>query len=1127
MTDEATLRQIRAADPRKSTWVSANAGSGKTRVLTSRVARLLLDGVDPQNVLCLTYTKAAAREMQNRLFRQLGQWAMRDDGALQAELRALGVERALGPGAPAQARTLFARAVETPGGLKIQTIHAFCASILRRFPLEAGVSPRFTEMEDHEAARLRADVLDRMALGPEARWLDGIARYLGDTQLDGFTRHIAGLRAHFQPASDRASLAAVLGVDPAIDLQDLLTRTILPDDLVRLDRLRVLCGTGSTRDGEAAEKLASALSAPKGTERFLALLESVFLTGGAAKEPFTAKIGSFPTKPTRERDPALIAEIEPLMRRVEEARRARVAIAALDRAEALHGFARAFLPLYEMAKQARGLLDFDDLIARTRALLADPDVADWVLFKLDGGIDHILVDEAQDTSPAQWSVIASIAKAFAEGEGARSERLRTIFVVGDKKQSIYSFQGADPATFDTMQADFAARWEAANLPFQPLALEHSFRSSEAIMRAVDMTFTHERRAGLGDPQPHVAFKTHLSGRVDLWPVVEKSASAKDDRDWDDPVDATADSDAEVVLAQTIADEIQRMIREDWIADEMDGAAVRRRVRPGDVLILVQRRSELFAEIIRACKAAGLDIAGADRLRIGGELAVKDIAALLRFLALPEDDLSLAAALRSPLFGWSEQQLFTLAHHRGKGEFLWAALRRQADDHGTTMAVLEDLRERADFLRPYDLIERLLTRHDGRRRLLARLGREAEDGIDALLAQALAFERAAVPSLTGFVSWIDTEDVEIKRQMDGDADEIRVMTVHGAKGLESPIVILPDTAKPHAGHLPDLLRHGDPVLWRPSGSGAPPEIERRKEAEAQAQAEERRRLLYVAMTRAEKWLIVCGYGDTGTGTDSWHAMVAAGLQEAGAEVQDFPTGPGLRLSYGAWNELPAMTFAGPGGADVPMPVFGPLAPETAAPSALSPSGLGGEKVLPGDTGEGDQDIALARGHAMHLLLEHMVLWPEVERKGRGLALLGASAEAAPVLDEAEGLVNEAVALIGAPDLAEIFVPEALTEVGITADLAELGGQRIEGVIDRLIVRPNGVLAVDYKTNRVVPSRPEDTPEGLLRQMGAYRAALLQIYADRPVDVAILWTSTGQLMQLPHAQIMAALQRASFT
>ncbi|SMY07209.1 double-strand break repair helicase AddA [Flavimaricola marinus] len=1130
--NDATLAQVLAADPRTSTWLSANAGSGKTRVLTDRVARLLFDEVEPQNILCLTYTKAAASEMQNRLFGRLGEWAMMSADQLRQQLLELGVEGDLTPDRLRRARTLFARAIETPGGLRIQTIHSFCAGLLRRFPLEAGVSPQFTEMEDRTAALLRADVADSIALDRKAL-ITGVAAHMSGDDFDPLLQAIAGQREVFSRPLDEAALRDVLDLPPALTIDTLIDQTIGPDDLKMLHAIAALCAVGSSNDVKAAAKLQTLpKTGPLGADH-LSLLEGVLLTGPKAKEPFSAKIGSFPTKATQSKAADLMDDLSDLMSRVEEARPLRLGLGALARTQALYAFATEFTARYDAAKLARGFLDYDDLILKARGLLLDPAVAQWVLFRLDGGIDHILVDEAQDTSPTQWDVIRSLTQEFTAGVGARTDRARTIFVVGDKKQSIYSFQGADPEGFDRMREHFRSALTEIDAPFEQRELLHSFRSAFDILRAVDQTFLGPQLDGLGpDAVRHEAFHEALPGRVDLWPPLMADDEDKDDGHWTEPVDKVSSDHEKVQLANHIAASIKRMIREETLPmpGKNGGPVTRRRITAGDFLILVRGRGEkqsvsIFAEVIRACKEAGLPIAGADRVRLGAELAVKDIVALLRFLALAEDDLSLACALRSPLFGWTEQQIYALAQPR-KG-YLWEALRDQADDHPDTMEILNDLRGKADFLRPYDLINRILTRHDGRRRLLARLGPESEDGIDALLSQALGYEKAEVPGLTGFLEWLGSGELDIKRQIGAAEDKIRVMTVHGAKGLEAPIVILPDTAKNRMdGQIRNVLYPADgQTIWAGPADDMPPAVQALKDDLKAAQMREIRRLLYVAMTRAETWLIVCAAGEVGDGDDSWHAMVSDGLAHTGHHEIACPTGIGQRLSDRDWNggELVAVTAEPTDHSTTAPDPLGKILPTVVKPRTVSPSELGGAKVLPGDTPPEDEDDAKARGTLIHLLLEHLPNIGAQDRLTYGQQLVRSVEEAAG-LSDLDTVITDTARLIDSPALAPIFAADALTEVDVTAQVSGFPA-RLHGAIDRLIVTDTTVQAIDYKSNRLVPDDPDKVPEGLLRQMGAYHAMLAEIWPDKQIDVAILWTATGQIMTLPPDLMIAALKRAT--
>ncbi|MEM1428927.1 MAG: double-strand break repair helicase AddA [Pseudomonadota bacterium] len=1106
--DAATERQAEAADPSASTWVSANAGSGKTRVLTDRVARLLLDGAHPQRVLCLTYTKAAASEMQNRLFSRLGHWSMADDAELRQTLSVLGVGSAEAASTLSRARRLFARAIETPGGLKIQTIHSFCASILRRFPVEAGLSPGFREMDDAAADKLQRAVLSDLAERDPDVFAD-MAALVPD---EDFAPLCAALQRHRQafPAQPDWRATArrfeLTGDETEAALCDAALQGI--DPATCADMAEAIGGLSSTMDKLAAH-LHAAARAPTPEARFHALSAGLLVADRSRVRANT------PTAAARRAlgpSAALLdAAAVSLLETVEQVRN----LGAARATQVVHRFAAAFLPAYKAAKAERALLDFDDLIERTDELLRTPGVADWVLFRLDGGIEHVLVDEAQDTSPAQWRVIDLLTREFTAGEGRRDPGARTLFVVGDVKQSIYSFQGADPDNFLRMQDGFAARLDQIGVGLIPLELEYSFRSAPEILRTVDETFPPDNRDGLGETVLHRAFKADLPGRVELWPIIERQDGTADGA-WYDPVDRTNPEHHHALLAAKVAQAARTMVQTGQLTAS-DGTP--RRVTAGDILILVQSRGTIFHEVIRACKSVGLDVAGADVLKLAEELAVKDITALLAFLDLPEDSLSLATVLRSPLCGWTEAELYDLAQGRAE-RHLWASLRARAAEFPETHGMLSDLRDASEYLRPYELIERILTNHDGRRRLVARLGHEATDGIDALLSSALAHERTEVPSLTAFLAAQQARMTQIKRQAEGRGSKLRVMTVHGAKGLEAPIVILPDTAEQRrTGQFTEKLlsdEDGTP-LWSVRRDEAPDKLARLRDAAIARRRAEARRLLYVAMTRAEQWLVVAAAGALGSDPSlSWYGQVEAGLNRAGASLTE--TG-GLILQSADW---PAARASGPEPRAVdradPLPGWAtvPVPPPDRPPRTLAPSELGGEKALPGEGGL-SQAAAKARGTRVHLLLEHLAAAPPAARAPLAQRLF--APEACPP-DE----LQEALRVLDAPALAHLFGPGAIAEAAITAALPELGGVRLHGSVDRLILSQECVLAVDFKTNATRPDTPETVPEGILRQMGAYRAALSQTFPDRRVETAILWTRDATLMPLPDHLLQAALARA---
>jgi ATP-dependent helicase/nuclease subunit A len=606
--------------------------------------------------------------------------------------------------------------------------------------------------------------------------------------------------------------------------------------------------------------------------------------------------------------------------------------------------------------------------------------------------------------------------------------------------------------------------------------------------------------------------------VELWPFLRKPEKP-DDTPWDDPVDALAPDDPVLVLARRIADEIAG-----WLATArvLPGEGDGRAIRPGDVMILVQRRGELFHAIIRELKRARVPVAGADLLRMGGELAVNDLLAALRVAATRGDDLSLAALLRSPLGGLSERDLFELAHPRTGS--LWRALHDQPR-WPEVRALLTDLAAQADYLRPYELLARILVRHDGRRRLVARLGPESEDGIDALIDQALAYESVEAPSLTGFLAWFDRAEVTVKRRTEETADEVRVMTVHGAKGLEAPIVILPDTAVRNDGsNPPQILRLADGhAVWKVPTDRAPPAFAAADTARRNLVREESRRLLYVGLTRAKSWLIVCGAGTLAspesTSGEAWHDLVREAIEPLGPTREPGPHGDTLALTHN-WPAAPAAGARTAPAAEPPLPGWArrPARVPATAQRPLSPSGLGGVHVLAGEpTYLLTEDEAKARGTALHRLLEHLHRHPPADRPALAARLL-------PDNPGLPALLAEASAVLDAPALAFLFAPGTLAEVDIAAPLAALGGGRILGRIDRLVVGPDRVLAVDFKSHQAVPATPEAVPEGILRQMGAYHAALALVWPGRRVETAILWTRTALLMPLPAPLVAAALARA---
>lgn len=1093
---DAAQAQRRAAEPGASVWVAANAGSGKTRVLTERVARLLLEGARPEKILCLTYTKAAAAEMRNRLFDMLGDWAMAEDDKLAEDLAELT------GGAPpedlAPARKLFAAALETPGGLKIQTIHAFCEGLLRRFPLEAGAPPGFRVMEEREKTALIEGILIAMAADSADRAsMERIAAERSEDGIGALAALVAGRPELFPDPADEAGICEAFGAPNPPDASAAQAGALARLDRGALGRMIAAWGAGAKGDQEKAAALAAA--GERSDESLAVALQAAMLT---AKGELRARQA---TNGAQDAEPGWQDLCESLAASALAVREAGLAAEAAARALRLARFGAGFGRRYRAAKAARSRLDFDDLVGRARALLTRSDMAQWALYRLDGGVDHILVDEAQDTSPAQWDVIDAIAAEFRAGAGARGPG-RTSFVVGDEKQSIYSFQGAAPGKFEEMRARFAA----GLAPFGGLreeALEASFRSAPAILQAVDAVFAGDRAEGLtvaGAPLRHNAFFEKRAGRVELWPLTPPDPKGDAPEPWA-PVDLPGRRGARLKLGDQIAEHIAALCA----GARLPGGG--RWVTPGDIIVLLRARAPMMAPLIAGLKRRGVPVAGADRLSLTGALAVKDLLALMRFAVTPEDDLTLAALLRSPLFDVDEEGLFELAH--GRRGTLWSALRDAAARWPREVAILTAARADADYLRPYEFLERALIAPagagwDGRRRLIARLGRDAEDPIDELKAQALAYEETETPSIEGFLAWLNAADTEIARQHDAARGEVRVMTAHGAKGLQAPVVILPDTmsqpANRHPGQVAEIATPNGPRgVWRGAKDAEPNLLAARRAEEAAAEAAEHRRLLYVAMTRAEDWLIIAGAGeDTPTKLrGTWYELASAGFEALETAEADSPGDMSIRVFENPGEGKPAK-MAVQTAASVALEPWVETAPppSPAAPRRLAASALGDFAPIMGGVGLG-AEWARRRGEAIHAALEHDMT--DRAQIRAFVSALGATGFDEPALDHILAEVAQARAL---PEAARFFAPEALAEVSVSV---EIDGARVSGRIDRLLVSAAKIAFVDFKSDAAPPAAGAAAPPVYRRQIEAYRTALAGIFPGREVTAHILWTAAPRL------------------
>ncbi|MDF7673575.1 double-strand break repair helicase AddA [Acetobacteraceae bacterium ESL0709] len=1175
--ERADQAQRQASDPLASVFVSASAGSGKTKLLIDRLLRLMLPlslqrdgkscvvpGVHPGRILCLTYTKAAAAEMAGRLQARLGQWVSLPDKELGQQLEALGVPNT--PETRKEARGLFIKVLDLPGGLRIETIHAFCQSLLRRFPLEAALDPHFSLIEETDGRlMLRHSFESEVAASPdkavvlaEQVSLDHMAKLLGDLLTKPDVLSILSREFDVKPGLCEEVYKALLAIEgKSLEWLKEEDRSS-PLEAELRQQLAQAYPALKIKGLEVANPLLEWLRTPE-NERVPFCLESVFLTKKNESRKMTAVV----CKEAQPLAPDLISLLE------REGER-RYQLFQLRKAFDLVRFNQAFLTLglsvfrrFQSAKSQRGSVDYNDLITCTRMLLRDPGAA-WVLYKLDGGIDHLLLDEVQDTSGLQWEIAGALTEDFFAEENGQSEtgRPRTIFAVGDFKQSIYSFQGAEPEQFHGWRKEFARRVQQAGLLWREPELNVSFRSVPPVLSFVDHVFASEEASrglveeGKDRPEPHISARPGQGGRVELWPLVPAEGNSNSEESpWQVPRYNQKHQSAMQRLAESLAQ---------WISGQI-GRPLQPGQRPlkaGDILILVPKRSDFMPALIRALKTRSVPVASFLRARVTEQLAVRDLLTLCATLLLPQDDLSLACVLTSPFGNMSDQSLMELAIDNGvqpllgsKGRPLWDVLRDRHCERPEWRAVWERLSalyRRVDFDSPYVLLMQALGPLGGRPRILARLGPEASDAIDELLTMALNYEKEHVPSLQGFLHWVEESALDTRREAETASDEVRIMTVHGAKGLQSRLVILPDTtALP--GEEDNLLwveqYQSFLPLWVPRSDCAPDSVKSlRAKARERSQAENHR-LLYVALTRASDWLVICGWERKKEQKDysNWYQLCVHAFEHLeGSVTEEFDLGWGGQKRI--FQELPERSEEIQGKTEksisVSLPDWMGTAPEWQAEPAplesalarpLTPSRPEGIEFGPAPAARSPLDIirqrdarpetgkgrvkALQRGQLVHRLLQRL---PEVPSGARYELARSWLSRPAWQLDATEinALLKSIFALLDDHALAPLFGEQSRAEQSVsgTLRLSDAGGalgdgRVVLGKIDRFCLGKDDLWLCDYKTGRFPPRYVEDTPLPYLRQMAAYKAVMAQLYPHHRIRCFLLWTEGPQIDELP--------------
>ncbi len=1156
--------QAIAATPELSVWASANAGAGKTKVLIDRIARLLLRGSDPAKILAVTYTKAAAAEMQTRLYELLGSWTISPDQDLMSELQKLDPDLGeIEASFLANARALFAKALETPGGLKIQTIHGFCQTILQRFPLEAGVPPGFNVLEDAAAKALQAKAFhEAYAKAPDAFLHVARLTSQDDHQkliLDAMAAAGPDLAADPDFEAVAQALAHTLAIDPSRSAEDYRVAALKALDANLLKAASTTLERGAKSDVEAAEKLRRLANPADLEDAWTAWIDLLFTVDGKLRARLYTK-----KYETNYAITCLFEEDGPLIGGLKAALKKTRAAQTYHRSLALTQAVYTYKSAWTEAKRDIGVLDFDDLLVRTSALLrAGQGAAAWVLYKLDAGLAHILIDEAQDTNPQQWDLLEPL---FTVLEQEARTQPRTRFIVGDEKQSIYSFQGAKPERFLEEKARFEAGAAEGADQRRSLAFDLSFRSSQTILNAVDAvwactalghppatTQTEEADAPFerkyAFPTQHIAYRTKHMGAVELWPKTVAGEKTAQTDAWDHPLNIEREDSSRNRLAERIALELKARLDCGFAIPHKEDI---RPMTPGDVMILVKKRGPFFHQLIKRLKYHKVPVAGADRIKLVEDPAIQDLIALGRFALLPQDDFNTACVLKGAFCGLvdDDTHLFPLAWDRGS-HTLWHRLQYSADPaHVPVAALLKSVLGRAGHLPPYEFYASILERPclDGKTGwtlLIERLGHEAREPVEALLSRALSHGRTETPNLLGFLAAIENDAADVKREMEQGSDGVRVMTIHGAKGLEAPVVILPETTSPRGATKTPFHYDADTqaFLWSPTAKEDPEVFANLRSAQLEAEKREDARLLYVAMTRARDLLILCGFHfgqqtkDKGESSqdepdtnakDTWYDLFDQALTLLGPSQQcEGLAGLDDAFTYKLWGQ-----YEGAQQKDAlnrpmppPLPAWIDQAPSAEkqrarriAPSALAPDGSEPATLSPLQP---DARLRFLRGRLIHELLQRLPDVPEHTWADRGRGRLAREVD----LSEETRLqmLEETLAVLRHPTFAPLFGQQSRAEATIVGRGPGLPDDMVvNGSVDRLVVTETEVLVLDFKTNRPPPLTVEGVAQVYLNQMAAYRALLQGNWPNKKVRCALLWTDGPRLMELPDQILDDALR-----
>lgn len=1047
------LLQIQASDPKFSTWVSASAGTGKTKILTDRVLRLLLQNAEFSKILCLTFTNAAAGEMKERIASSLSDWANTTPLELKEKLRST-LGRNCTKKELEQAQSLYGKYLNSDEKINVQTIHSFCQKLLKKFPLEAGISPSFAIIDEIKSyqilKQIKNELLSKNALLPINDYLNS---NFHEVIIDEIISEIVQNKIKFFNSnykyecikSESQEIIESMSSFSSLEWKNIASISLI-QDIVGLN--------------QTPEQIKKFFLTDSGQKRKKIVPQKIIKTGSNLYSDLETI-----------QDQVFILDQKEKTKQLEL------------HSKLLSMLGSAILAEYEKYKSKKGLLDYDDLIIYSSKLLKASDAKEWVLYKLDGGIDHLLVDEAQDTSFNQWQIIEALIEEFYSGDSKEIKQERTVFVVGDEKQSIFSFQGADVSSFARMNSALKNRMQYGGKHFIDLQLEISYRSAKEILDGVHIVFDNICRKMPGLFNENIkqlsAHRNKHSGSIEIWPLCSSEETSNDF--W--PISTIAETKtSQIILAETISSFIKEQLLSKRILP-----ATGKEIAPNDFMILFRTRDELTNEVIHALKKDNIEVTGLDRISLCDNLAVMDLISVAKFVLNPCDDLNLCSLLKSPIFGLSEKEIYEISINRQENS-VWKILQSN-NKYSSLNKKLQNFIDLYQVSHIGNFFQYIVDVLDYRRLLNSSCEPDSNDAIDELLYTCNNFYKQNNSSIQHFIFWIEEHDTSIKRNS-ADAGKVKIMTLHASKGLQSPFVILCDTTS-----VPTQTNrfqwHNENTLLSAKNSSSTPEYFKdiKKQEQSKAYAEYLR-LLYVGMTRAEDHLIICGHqGKKTIPENCWYELIRSSLSEKSILNDNG------NLIFGNMQQDICVTLSEKDQQNKIEFFSNKLSQETIK---IKPKYISSHT----HTSPLTKKDPMSYGLIFHKILEDSLVVPNLNIMKTHPLIQTINVESK------ERMLKSIDKIINNQKFCNLIKEDFCTEIAIGTE--DSGLTKI-GRIDLMIIKNSEAIIIDYKSDINPPKDNKQIPKSYQKQLDFYKNTVQKIYPKKNIITMILWLENGELME----------------